>query len=129
MNRWFICEYMAKTSFTVHLDQQTAEKIVEMKEENPTFSRNALIRLAISEYRIRTIDEEYNSLEKSSSKKYQDMEDIDIPYMIQDFKMRHNALHKQLNPDWKRKKSLPYHFPHEYDDVANYTSFHGKDSK
>ena len=37
-----------------------------------------------------------------------------------------NALHKQNNPDWKRKKSLPYHFDDEYAPVANYSEFHGE---
>ena len=95
---------MAKTSFTVHLSDKEGAKLELMREENPDFSRNALIRLAISEFEL--------SNEKS-------------PNEINAL-MRHiNALHKQLNPQWKRKKSLPYHFADEYAPVANYTEFHG----
>ena len=126
MNRWFMGESMAKTSFTVHLDEETANKIVEMKEENPQFSRNALIRLAVREYRLRT-EPLYTDVD-SIPKRTQMTEEFDW-YMIKDFKLRINALHKQNNPDWKRKRSLPYHFPEEYHDILNYTSYHGKDSE
>ena len=34
----------------------------------------------------------------------------DVEYTILQLQSQINALHKQLNPDWKRKKSLPYHF-------------------
>ena len=102
---------MAKTSFTVHLDQETARKIEQMKEANPDFSRNALIRLAVREYTV--IKEPESELEAEI------------------YKLKHhiNALHKQNNPDWKRKKSLPYHFEDEYAPISNYTDFHGSDSQ
>tara|TARA_R100001443_G_scaffold108213_1_gene118505 strand:- start:892 stop:1140 length:249 start_codon:yes stop_codon:yes gene_type:complete len=70
-------------------------------EENPDFSRNAIVKMCIREYQ-----------------KDQDTE-------IEGMKRRINALFKQNNPDWKRKKSLPYHFSDEYTPVANYTEFHG----
>tara|TARA_Y100000401_G_C8322947_1_gene226487 strand:- start:2584 stop:2937 length:354 start_codon:yes stop_codon:yes gene_type:complete len=117
---------MAKTSFTVHLDAETAQKIEQMKEENPDFSRNALIRLAVKEFPLgsrQEIDWSTTLLDRPHThlhdKKYES-------YMIRNFKLQINALHKRLNPDWKRKKSLPYHFPEEYNDVANYTEFHGE---
>jgi len=94
---------MASTGFTVHLPEGEMNKLNEMKKSNPDFSRNALIKLAINSY---------------GSHKDADKEDM---------MRRINALHKQLNPDWKRKKSLPYHFADEYMDVLNYTSYHGKD--
>jgi len=94
----------AYASFTVHLNQETADKIAEMKEQNPNFSRNALIRLAIMDFRL---DGEYK---------------IDsVESEIYDLKHRINALFKQNNPDWKRKKNLPYHFKDEYQDIPNYT--------
>ena len=96
---------MAKTSFTVHLDQETAQKIERMKEANPDFSRNALIRLAIREYEL--------------NKHHGEGEIYQLKHHI-------NALHKQNNPDWKRKKSLPYHFEDEYLPITNYTDFHGQ---
>lgn len=103
-----MCESMAKTSFTVHLDQETAEKVELMKDYNPEFSRNGLIRLAIKEYSIHKQPE--TVLE----------EEI--------YALKHciNALHKQNNPDWKRKKSLPYHYADEYAPILNYTSYHGE---
>lgn len=115
MNRWFIPLFMAKTSFTVHLDNNTAIKIEKMKEENPDFSRNALIRLAISEYKLtgdRNKNQQYPTIATSK-------------YEIESLQRHINALFKQINPDWKRKKSLPYHFPDEYAAVANYSEFHG----
>tara|TARA_Y100001937_G_scaffold102239_1_gene140547 strand:+ start:1050 stop:1391 length:342 start_codon:yes stop_codon:yes gene_type:complete len=106
---------MAKTSFTVHLDNNTAMKIVKMKAENPDFSRNALIRLAISEYKLmenRVIKDKTSEITTTK-------------YEIESLQRHINALFKQNNPDWKRKKSLPYHFPDEYAAVANYSEFHG----
>ena len=99
---------MAKTSFTVHLDIETAKKIEQMKEKNPDFSRNALIRLAIREYKINGPP----ILTETEAEIYA-------------LKHHINALHKQNNPDWKRKKSLPYHFEDEYYDAKNYSEFHG----
>ena len=111
---------MAKTSFTVHLDTATAEKIEQMKEQNPTFSRNALIRLAIAEYRLHkgSLDDEDSMVT--------DMSVAEMKHLILFAQSQINRLHKDIHPDWKRKKSLPYHFPHEYNDVANYTEFHGQ---
>jgi len=98
---------MVKTSFTVHLNEETAERMEEIKQANPDFSRNALIRMCILEYNMcmkgsKTEDTEINALKRHI-----------------------NAFHKQLNPDWKRKKSLPYHFEDEYHHIANYTDYHG----
>jgi hypothetical protein len=77
------------------------EKLTRLRDENPEFSRNAIIKMCIREYG-----------------KDQNQE-------IEDMKRRINALFKQNNPDWKRKKNLPYHFADEYIHVANYTDFHG----
>lgn len=102
MNGWFIRLYMSYRSFTVHLPEKEMKKLEKMKENNPDFSRNALIKLAINNY----------GWHKDADK--------------EDMMRRINALHKQLNPDWKRKKTLPYHFEDEYAPVLNYTSFHGE---
>jgi hypothetical protein len=101
MNGWFTRLIMSYRSFTVHLPNAEVAKLAQMKEDNPDFSRNALIKLAIMSY---------------GSTKDADKEDM---------MHRINALHKQLNPDWKRKKSLPYHFASEYAPVKNYTDYHG----
>ena len=74
-------------------------KMQELHLKFSTFSRNAIIKECINAYIIEETDQE---LEISSLKR-----------MI-------NALHKQLNPDWKRKKSLPYYFEDEYVTHANY---------
>lgn len=96
---------MVTAGFTVHLPEGEMNKLNEMKMANPNLSRNALVKLAINSYSLG-------------------------PQTDQDGIKRHvNALHKQLNPEWKRKKSLPYHFDDEYMDVLNYTSYHGKDSQ
>lgn len=102
---------MPKTSFTVHLDDESAKKIADLQEINPGFSRNALIRMVIREHKL------------YSPQKNDKISDVE--YTILQLQSQINALHKQLNPDWKRKKSLPYHFEHEYYDVKNYTEFHG----
>lgn len=116
---------MAKTSFTVHLDVETAKKIEQMREENPDFSRNALIRLAVKEFRLSSSDSTLSDSEISGTHWGHMHDEKFHPFMIKQFKLNFNALHKQLNPDWKRKKSLPYHFPEEYADVKNYSGFHG----
>ena len=96
---------MATTGFTVHLPEGEMNKLKQMKESNPDFSRNALIKLAINSYSL-------------------------SPATDEDGIKRHvNALHKQLNPQWKRKKSLPYHFNDEYTPILNYTDFHGRDQE
>jgi len=105
MNGWFIRLYMPYSSFTVHLPRNEMEKLEQMQLANPDFSRNALIKLAINSYGNEVNDDK------------------------EGMKRRINALHKQLNPDWKRKKSLPYHFSDEYAPVANYTDFHGRDQE
>ena len=102
MNGWFICPNMSYTSFTIHLPAEEMNKLKRLMEENPDFSRNATIKMCIREYG-----------------KDQDSE-------IEGMKRRINALFKQNNPDWKRKKNLPYHFKDEYVAVANYTEFHGE---
>lgn len=104
MNGWFIGLFMSYTSFTVHLPQKEMRKLALMQERNPEFSRNALIKLAINNYGWDTADENE---------------------VINDLKRQINAVHKQNNPDWKRKKSLPYHFDDEYAPVKNYSDFHG----
>lgn len=102
MNGWFIRLFMSYTSFTVHLPKEEMNKLKRMQEKNPDFSRNALIKLAIREYG------------QDKNAQWEQM-------------ARHiNALHKQNNPEWKRKKSLPYHFDDEYAPVANYSEFHGE---
>ena len=105
---------MAKTSFTVHLDVETAKKIELMKEENPEFSRNALIRLAVQQFRL-------NKLANDHDDDIYNMDLLELKHLVLHGQVQINAIHKQLNPDWKRKKSLPYHFPHEYRDVKNYS--------
>lgn len=100
---------MAKTSFTVHLSDKEGKKLALMKEKNPTFSRNALIRLAIESYNLQDFDPNSDEVTISS-------------YEYNDLKLKLNALHKQLNPDWKRKKSLPFHYDHEYNCDPNYYS-------
>jgi len=97
MNGWFIGLNMAYSSFTVHLPKAEMDKLEQMKAKNPDFSRNALIKLAIMEW------------------------NTDVHTENEGMKRRINALHKQLNPDWKRKKSLPYHFDDEYHPVKNYS--------
>lgn len=97
MNGWFIRSYMAYSSFTVHLPKAEMDKLEQMKAKNPDFSRNALIKLAINSW------------------------NTDVHTENEGMKRRINALHKQLNPDWKRKKSLPYHFDDEYLPVRNYS--------
>lgn len=113
---------MAKTSFTVHLDIETAEKLEQMKEENPDFSRNALIRLAVKEFRLSKDSENASVDGVKLTEMHEEKYDW---YMVRMMKMKINSLHKQINPDWKRKKSLPYHFPEEYHCVKNYSEFHG----
>ncbi len=101
MNGWFIRLIMSYTSFTIHLPATEMKILETLMEKNPEFSRNALVKMCIREY-----------------EKDQDDE-------ITGMKRRINALFKQNNPDWKRKKNLPYHFNDEYAPVANYTDFHG----
>jgi len=98
---------MAKTSFTVHLNEEIAKKMEEIMIANPDFSRNAMIRKCIEEYNLQM--------------KYGNTEDTEMNRL----KRHINAFHKQLNPEWKRKKSLPYHFEDEYLPISNYTEFHG----
>ena len=102
MNGWFIGYYMAYSSFTVHLPKKEMMKLDQMKAKNPDFSRNALIKLAIMEWN--PSDNNENNV----------------------LKRKINMLHKQLNPDWKRKKSLPFFFEDEYRAQANYSDFHGE---
>lgn len=101
MNGWFIGLFMSYTSFTIHLPAEEMNKLKDLMGRNPEMSRNALIKMCIREY---------NSNPNAE---------------LEGMKRRINALHKQNNPDWKRKKSLPYHFEDEYAPVKNYTDFHG----
>ena len=102
MNGWFIGFFMSYTSFTIHLPAEEMNKLNKLMEDNPEFSRNAIIKMCIREYGP-TENEE-----------------------IEGMKRRINALFKHNNPDWKRKKNLPYHFDDEYRVRANYTEFHGE---
>jgi len=88
---------MAKTSFTIHLDPVTANKVARIQEAFPDFSRNKIIRMCIETYSLENGDFELDKLRRHI-----------------------NALFKQINQDWKRKKNLPFHFADEYTDISNY---------
>ena len=66
-----------------------------------TLSRNAIIKECINAYVL--------------DKKDKDQEVYELQRHI-------NALHIQLNPNWKRKKSLPFHDEELYKIVANYAA-------
>ena len=99
MNGWFIGLNMQKSDFTVHLSPKEMIKMQELHLKFSTYSRNAIIKECINAYVLK-----------------EDAKDETIRHM----QLRINALHKQLNPDWKRKRSLPFHFPEEYTTISNY---------
>ena len=83
MNGWFIRLFMPYTSFTIHLPKNEMNKLNMIMQNNPEFSRNAIVKMCIREYGQTENDE------------------------IEGMKRRINALFKQNNPEWKRKKNLP----------------------
>lgn len=90
---------MAKTSFTIHLDVATANKVARIQEAFPDFSRNKIIRMCIEAF-----DDSFEGGD----------------FELNKLKRHINALFKQINQDWKRKKNLPFHFADEYTDISNY---------
>ena len=90
---------MQKSDFTVHLSPKEMIKMQELHLKFSTHSRNAIIKECINAYII---------------------EETDHDLEINTLKRKLNMLFNQLNPDWKRKKSLPYHFDDEYITQANY---------
>lgn len=90
---------MAKTSFTIHLDTTSAAKVARIQDAYPDFSRNKIIRMCIEAY------DEWGT---------------GGDYELNKLKRHINALFKQINQDWKRKKNLPFHFADEYTDISNY---------
>ena len=74
-------------------------KMQELHLKFSTHSRNAIIKECINAYVLKESDK-----------------DNEV-YRLQ----RHiNALHIQLNPDWKRKRSLPFHDEQLYKAIPNY---------
>ena len=74
-------------------------KMQELHLKFSTYSRNAIIKECINAYVLK-----------------EDAKDETIRHM----QLRINALHKQLNPDWKRKRSLPFHDEQLYKAIPNY---------
>ena len=109
MNGWFIRLIMSYTSFTIHLPKNEMQVLESIMSSNPEFSRNGIVKMCIREYANRTNPILTTSFEE-----------------IEALKRHINALHKQNNPDWKRKKTLPYHFEDEYAPIKNYTDYHGE---
>jgi hypothetical protein len=100
MNRWCMRGAMSY-SFSIHMKDEERKKIDQLMEKYPSMSRNAIVRMAILAF------------------------DVDPNDEIEGLKAFVNALHKQSNPHWKRKKTLPYPIVHgmdEYKEVANYES-------
>lgn len=75
--------------------------MAELTLKFSTLSRNAIIKECINAYVL--------------NKEGQEQEIYELQRIV-------NALHIQLNPDWKRKKSLPYHDEQLYKIVANYAA-------
>jgi hypothetical protein len=103
MNGWFIGSNMQKSDFTVHLSPKEMIKMAELTLKFSTLSRNAIIKECINAYVL----EELKTDEKD--------------FKILCLETQVNALHIQLNPDWKRKKSLPFPDPRLYVDISNYS--------
>ena len=74
-------------------------KMQELHLKFSTLSRNAIIKECINAYII---------------------DETDRDSEIHQLKKWINALFKQKNPDWKRKRNLPFDFIEEYMDVPNY---------
>jgi len=101
MNGWFIGSNMQKSDFTVHLSPKEMIKRAELTWKFSTLSRNAIIKECINAYVV--------------EEKNRDNELYGLQRQI-------NALHIQLNPEWKRKRSLPFDDKELYAAVPNYSS-------
>ena len=73
--------------------------MAELTLKFSTLSRNAIIKECINTY---------------------DLDPKDRDQEIYELRIHINALYIQANPDWKRKKSLPFHDEELYKPVANF---------
>ena len=73
--------------------------MAELTLKFSTLSRNAIIKECINAYVLDPKDKDQE---------------------IYELQRHINALHIQLNPDWKRKKSLPFHDEQMYKVIPNY---------